>query len=66
MTSPLPFTAAAVRRAIEGARSAGLEVASVTVHPDGAITTHPPGSEPVALAPPAPQDAARPPRVFRA
>lgn len=40
MTRALPFTAAAVRRAIEGARSAGLEVTATTVHPDGAVTVH--------------------------
>lgn len=48
MTKPLPFTAAGIRRAIEGARSAGLEVTAVTVHPDGAVTVHKVDPTPVA------------------
>lgn len=40
MTKPLPFTAAAVRRAIDGVRLAGLEVRAVSVAPDGTVTVH--------------------------
>jgi hypothetical protein len=40
VTKAVPFTQAAVRRAIEGARAAGIEVGAVSVHADGTITVH--------------------------
>jgi hypothetical protein len=49
MTLKLPFTESAVRRAIEGARKAGLKVNAVTIGQDGSITVHegePPKSDP--------------------
>lgn len=67
MSKPLPFTAAAIRRAIVGARSAGLEVTAVSVAPDGTVTVHkaPPG--PVAATDaPAHDDAAQPWGHFQA
>lgn len=33
----IPFTKAQVRRAVQGAESAGLRVTGVTVRPDGSI-----------------------------
>lgn len=38
MSRPLPFTEAAVRRAIAAARKAGLEVSAVSIAPDGTVT----------------------------
>jgi hypothetical protein len=38
MSRPLPFTEAAVRRAIVAARKAGLEVSAVSIAPDGTVT----------------------------
>lgn len=38
MTKPLPFTAAAVARAIEGVRKAGLAITATSVAPDGTVT----------------------------
>lgn len=40
MTARLPFTAAAVRRAVAGAQLAGLPVKAISVAPDGTITVH--------------------------
>lgn len=37
MTKALPFTEQAIRRAVQGARRAGLHVKGFTVSPDGAI-----------------------------
>ena len=39
MSKALPFTKASLRRAIEGARSAGLSV--VAIKPDGSIVVEP-------------------------
>jgi hypothetical protein len=40
MTRALRFTQAAVARAVEAGRKAGLRVSGFTVHPDGSITVH--------------------------
>lgn len=48
MTKPLPFTAAAVARAIEGVRKAGMAVTATSIAPDGTVTVHH-----VPVAPPA-------------
>lgn len=40
MTRPLGFTQASVRRAVHGARKAGLRVGCVAVKPDGTILVH--------------------------
>jgi hypothetical protein len=40
MTKRLPFTAAAIARAIEGARKAGLPITATSVSPDGVVTIH--------------------------
>jgi len=40
MTKQLGFTQALIRRAIEGAKSAGMNVCAVTVNLDGTITVH--------------------------
>lgn len=40
MKRSVPFTKAQVRRAVQGAESAGLRVRSVTVNPDGSITVN--------------------------
>lgn len=53
MTRALPFTQSAVRRAVEGARSAGMPVAAVSVRPDGTIVIHSTDSPPLAPADPA-------------
>lgn len=37
MTKALPFTEASIRRAVNGARSAGLRVAGVEIKPDGTV-----------------------------
>jgi hypothetical protein len=57
MTKPLGFTQATVRRAVEGARKAGLRVAGVSVKPDGTITIHDTGdiAPPVLDSAPAPR-----------
>ena len=46
MTKPVPFTEAAVRRAIAAARKAGLAVAAVRIEPNGAVTIFQNGIEP--------------------
>jgi uncharacterized protein GlcG (DUF336 family) len=38
MTKPLPFTESAVRRAVNAARKAGLQVTAVSIAPDGTVT----------------------------
>jgi hypothetical protein len=38
VTKPLPFTESTVRRAISGARKAGLQVNAVSIAPDGTVT----------------------------
>jgi hypothetical protein len=50
VTKPIAFTQAAIRRAVEGAKSAGLTVCAVTVNADGSITIH--HGEQVSLARP--------------
>ncbi len=40
MTKRLPFTAAAIARAIEGTRKAGLPITATSVAPDGTVTIH--------------------------
>ncbi len=41
VTKALPFTVAAIARAIEGARKAGLQITATSVNPDtGVITIH--------------------------
>jgi hypothetical protein len=40
VTKRLPFTAAAIARAIEGARKAGVPHTATSVAPDGTITIH--------------------------
>jgi hypothetical protein len=40
MTKPLPFTKARVQRAIAATREAGINVAAVSIHPDGTVTVH--------------------------
>jgi hypothetical protein len=40
MTKRLPFTAAAIARAIERARKAGLPITATNVAPDGMVTIH--------------------------
>jgi hypothetical protein len=41
MTKPLPFTVAAIARAIEGARKAGLPITATSVNVmDGTVTIH--------------------------
>lgn len=40
MTVRIPFTAAAIRRAVTGAQLAGLPVKAVSIAPDGTITVH--------------------------
>lgn len=57
MTKRLPFTKAKVRRAVDGARKAGLRVTGVSVAPDGTITVHD-AEAPVAPAENPPQDGA--------
>jgi hypothetical protein len=37
MTKPLPFTEASIRRAVTGARKAGLRVTAFEVRPDGTV-----------------------------
>jgi hypothetical protein len=51
MTKPLTFTQAAIRRAVEGAKSAGLNVSAVTVNVDGSITVHQGEQAPLARPP---------------
>jgi hypothetical protein len=52
MTKRLPFTAAAIARAIEGARKAGLPVTATSVAPDGTVTVfHTPVLPPVKETP---------------
>jgi hypothetical protein len=46
MTKRVPFTEAAVRRAIAAARKAGLAVAAVRIEPNGAVTIFQTGIEP--------------------
>lgn len=50
MTTRLPFTELAMRRAIRAARSEGVRVAAVTVGPDGSITIHDADSPVAAVA----------------
>jgi len=38
MTKPLPFTEAAVRRALIAARKAGMKVGAISIAPDGTMT----------------------------
>jgi hypothetical protein len=38
MTNPLPFTEAAVRRAVNAARKAGMKVGAISIAPDGTVT----------------------------
>jgi hypothetical protein len=38
MTKALPFTESAVRRAVNAARKAGLQVSAVSIAPDGTVT----------------------------
>jgi hypothetical protein len=40
MTARLPFTAAAVARAILGAKRAGMPITATSVAPDGTVTLH--------------------------
>jgi len=40
VTKRLSFTEAFIRRAIAGAYRAGLPIAAVTIHADGAVTIH--------------------------
>lgn len=40
MTTKLPFTELAVRRAIKAARAEGVRVTGVRVYPDGSITVY--------------------------
>lgn len=40
MTTRLPFTELAIRRAISAARKEGLKVSGFTIAPDGTITVH--------------------------
>jgi len=49
MTKPLPFTQASIRRAVLGARSAGLRVTGI--RPDGTVMVDE-GEGPVDLSPP--------------
>jgi hypothetical protein len=51
MTKPLAFTQAAIRRAVEGVKSAGLNVCAVTVNVDGSITIHHGEQLPLARSP---------------
>jgi hypothetical protein len=46
MTKPIPFTEAAVRRAIAATQKAGLAVAAVRIEPNGAVTIFQTGIEP--------------------
>ena len=46
MTKPVPFTEAAVRRAIAAVQKAGLAVAAVRIEPNGAVTIFHNGIEP--------------------
>jgi hypothetical protein len=46
MTKRVPFTEAAVRRAIAAARKAGLAVGAVRIEPNGAVTIFQTGIEP--------------------
>ncbi len=48
MTTPLRFTQAAIRRAVKGARSAGLTVQAVRVTPGGDILVHTGDAPPLA------------------
>jgi hypothetical protein len=57
MTKPLGFTQASVKRAVDGARKAGLRVGCVAVKPDGTIQVHDTGES----APP-PLDSSAAPR----
>lgn len=56
MTTRLSFTKAQVRRAVEGARSAGLAVTAVRIAPDGSIIVHSGDAPPLAPALPTEQD----------
>jgi hypothetical protein len=40
MTKLLPFTEAAVRRAVSAARKAGLQVGAISIAPDGTVTVY--------------------------
>jgi hypothetical protein len=40
VTAPLPFTKNGIKRALDGAREAGLKVSAITIGPDGAITLY--------------------------
>jgi hypothetical protein len=44
MTKRARFTQADVTRAVRACQEAGLEIASITIHPDGAIEVTPVGS----------------------
>lgn len=57
MTKPLRFTQASVKRAVDGARKAGLRVGAVAVKPDGTILVHDTGE-----SPPPPVDTGHAPR----
>jgi hypothetical protein len=56
MTRAIPFTKARIRRAVEGAESAGMKVRRIIINPDGSITidgvdgTHPAVDKDAALA----------------
>ena len=51
MTRPLPFTEAAIRRAILAVQKAGVEVGAVSVAPDGTVTVHRAGNSVAPAAP---------------
>jgi hypothetical protein len=51
MTARIPFTEAALARAVRGARRSGLAVTATTIAPDGTITIH---HQPVAPPPAVP------------
>jgi hypothetical protein len=56
MSRPLPFTEAAVRRAIAAVRKAGLDVSAVSIAPDGTVTVFQQG---IASPPPADENHAQ-------
>lgn len=51
MTKALPITELAVRRAIRAARKEGVQVAGISVAPDGTVTVHDVSASVAATAP---------------
>jgi hypothetical protein len=59
MTKPMTFTAASIRRAIQGVRTSGERVTAVTIATDGSITVHTTDAASAAIAAEKAHDAER-------